>query len=480
MRPEMEPKEAGRVSDGRVTDPPLQIFRCLKKTAIVLMLLFRLDKPVGESEIAEILDLHPETTRIYLRSLAGLGLVTRTHRYHGWTLTAGGRQMILGEPEDGWNALEAGNTKTNAEKPRSIPESPVGSAENPRSILESSTASAEIPRSTAEKPRSILESPVASAENPRSITGGPSASAENPRSTAEKPRSSAEIPRSRPVAAASLSLSFKAESNIAAAAIAKARGEVPAGRVKVLRSLVSRGFQLSKKRERTVQGRPCCDPMARANLEALASIGLRRNRFVSEICHLEHVTPDYILGQKRRLEAERRYSHGLLLTVIRSNDYLPAKYLAPEDPDSQPQLFETDLGCEEGGENMAEISTGSIRRISASSIQRISTGSIQRVEPDPSIHEPLSANGMTAARAWSAVLGQLKRDMPKAGYDKWVRDTVLLSAKEGVFVVGARDGFARDWLESRLASTVRRQLVGICDRCVEVRFVDVGGLNGEK
>ncbi|HZD57450.1 MAG TPA: DnaA N-terminal domain-containing protein [Anaerolineales bacterium] len=451
MTSQLHPKEEGRISEGRVCDPPVQLFRCLKKTAIVLMLLFRLDKPVGESESAEILDLHTETTRIYLRSLARLGLVTRTHRYRGWMLTAGGRQMILGEADHRWNALEAGKIKASAENPRSLPENPSASAENPRSIL---------------------ESPVPSAENPRSATESTVTSAENPRSTAEKPRSSAEIPRSRPIAAASLSLSFKAESNKAAAAIAKASAEVSTGKMRVLHSLMSRGFQLAKRRERRPRGRPRTDAMVRANLEAFGSIGVRRNEFVLEICGMEHVTPDYILGQKKRLEREERYSHGLLLTVVRSKDYLPAKYLAPEDSDSQPQLFEIDLGSEEEGENMADISTGSI--------QRISTSSIQRIEPAPSIHEQISESGMTAARAWSAVLGQLKRDMPKAGYDKWIRDTVLLSARDGVVVVGAADEYARDWLDSWLASTVRRQLAGICDRCVEVRFVDITDTNGKK
>jgi hypothetical protein len=479
MTSQLHPKEEGRISEGRVCDPPVQLFRCLKKTAIVLMLLFRLDKPVGESESAEILDLHTETTRIYLRSLARLGLVTRTHRYRGWMLTAGGRQMILGEADHRWNALEAGKIKASAENPRSILESPAPSAENPRSITESAASSAENPRSlpenpsaSAENPRSILESPVPSAENPRSATESTVTSAENPRSTAEKPRSSAEIPRSRPIAAASLSLSFKAESNKAAAAIAKASAEVSTGKMRVLHSLMSRGFQLAKRRERRPRGRPRTDAMVRANLEAFGSIGVRRNEFVLEICGMEHVTPDYILGQKKRLEREERYSHGLLLTVVRSKDYLPAKYLAPEDSDSQPQLVEIDLGSEEEGENMADISTGSI--------QRISTSSIQRIEPAPSIHEQISESGMTAARAWSAVLGQLKRDMPKAGYDKWIRDTVLLSARDGVVVVGAADEYARDWLDSWLASTVRRQLAGICDRCVEVRFVDITDTNGKK
>jgi chromosomal replication initiation ATPase DnaA len=80
---------------------------------------------------------------------------------------------------------------------------------------------------------------------------------------------------------------------------------------------------------------------------------------------------------------------------------------------------------------------------------------------------------MTAARAWPAVLRELQSDMPKAAYDKWVRDAVLLSARDGTFVIGAQNAYARDWLEGRLASTITRLLAGICNRSVAVRFVDV-------
>jgi hypothetical protein len=41
--------------------PTLLLFRSLKKTAFLVMLLFRLDKPVGETEIASILDMYPTT-----------------------------------------------------------------------------------------------------------------------------------------------------------------------------------------------------------------------------------------------------------------------------------------------------------------------------------------------------------------------------------------------------------------------------------
>jgi predicted transcriptional regulator len=306
----------------------VELFRCLKKTAILLMLLFRLDEPVGESEIASILDMYPTTVRTHLRSLARLGVVTRTHRYNGWTLTAGGRQMILGESIDEILAAHTGKIKTSVKNSRS--------------------------------------------------------------------------------------------------------------RVKISRSRYSRGMRIIKKGDRTALGSARSDPVVQANLEAFASIGLACNDFVLEICQMDHVTPDYIRGQKKRLEAECRYSPGLLLTVIRSNDYLPEKYLAREEP--EPQITENGQEIEEEPKVFHQI------------------------EPDPSIYEPISANGMTAAKAWSAVLGQLMVDMPKAAYDKWVRDAVLLSSEGGVLMIDPKDDFARNRLESRLSSTSKRLLSGICNR----------------
>jgi predicted transcriptional regulator len=324
----------------------VELFRCLKKTVILLMLLFRLDKPVGESEIANILDMYPTTVRTHLRSLARLGVVTRTHRYNGWTLTAGGRQMILGASTDETLAAQTGKIKTSV----------------------------------------------------------------------KNSRSSVEISRSLPMAAASLS--FKEESDAAAAAQAGARVKNSRSRVKISRSRFIRNKHIHKKEDRTATRRTQSDPMVRANQEAFASIGLARNDFVLEICKMDHVTPDYILGQKKRQEAERRYSHGLLLTVIRSNDYLPERYLAREEP--EPHITENEHEFEEDSKV------------------------VQEIELDPSIYEPISASGMTAAKAWSAVLGQLKMDMPKAAYDKWVRDAVLLSSEGGVLMIGPKDDFARD------------------------------------
>ncbi len=77
---------------------------------------------------------------------------------------------------------------------------------------------------------------------------------------------------------------------------------------------------------------------------------------------------------------------------------------------------------------------------------------------------------MKAAQAWQAALGQLQMEMPKAAFDTWVRDAELLSYEDGSFMIGVQNAYARDWLESRLSSSITRLLTGIMNRTVEIRF----------
>src|SRR5581483_7913450 len=78
---------------------------------------------------------------------------------------------------------------------------------------------------------------------------------------------------------------------------------------------------------------------------------------------------------------------------------------------------------------------------------------------------------MNAEQAWQSVLGQLQMEMPKASFDTWVRDTRPLTYENGVMTVGVPNAYARDWLESRLASTMGRLLVGVLNSNVSVNFV---------
>jgi len=78
---------------------------------------------------------------------------------------------------------------------------------------------------------------------------------------------------------------------------------------------------------------------------------------------------------------------------------------------------------------------------------------------------------MKAEQAWQAVLGQLQMDMPKASFDTWVRNAEIVSYEDNVFIIGVPNAYARDWLESRLTSKIKRLLCGIMNRTVSLRFI---------
>ena len=78
---------------------------------------------------------------------------------------------------------------------------------------------------------------------------------------------------------------------------------------------------------------------------------------------------------------------------------------------------------------------------------------------------------MNLDQTWQSVLGQLQMEMPRASFDTWVRDIRPLSCESGILTIGVRNAYARDWLESRLASTISRLLIGIMDAEVTVNFV---------
>ncbi len=87
---------------------------------------------------------------------------------------------------------------------------------------------------------------------------------------------------------------------------------------------------------------------------------------------------------------------------------------------------------------------------------------------------------LTFEQAWQSVLSQLQMEMPKASFDTWVKDTHAVSLEDNVLTIRVRNAYARDWLESRLTSTVSRMLVGILNSGVAVNFVVIGEIDEER
>ena len=78
---------------------------------------------------------------------------------------------------------------------------------------------------------------------------------------------------------------------------------------------------------------------------------------------------------------------------------------------------------------------------------------------------------MNPNQAWQATLGQLQMEMSKASFDTWVRETRVVNHTEGEFTIGVQNAYARDWLDSRLTSTVTRLLTGLMGVPQTVRFI---------
>lgn len=83
---------------GALTSFEIQRYRNIVKSAIVLIVLWRLGRPSGSSEIAKILDINRETVAGHLESLGLIGLVTRTDIRGGYRLTDDGQQLMLQVP----------------------------------------------------------------------------------------------------------------------------------------------------------------------------------------------------------------------------------------------------------------------------------------------------------------------------------------------------------------------------------------------
>jgi chromosomal replication initiator protein len=83
---------------------------------------------------------------------------------------------------------------------------------------------------------------------------------------------------------------------------------------------------------------------------------------------------------------------------------------------------------------------------------------------------------MNANEIWHAALGELQLQMTKATYDTWVRPTRALaydptSGNGGALTVGVHSPYAKEWLENRLDTTIRRTVTGIIGQSTEVRYV---------
>ena len=75
----------------------------------------------------------------------------------------------------------------------------------------------------------------------------------------------------------------------------------------------------------------------------------------------------------------------------------------------------------------------------------------ENMQPD----ETVTASVRTV---WQGVLETLRGEMPRASFETWVRETIPAHVDNAGWMIGARNGYARDWLEMRMTGVIERIL----------------------
>jgi chromosomal replication initiator protein len=71
---------------------------------------------------------------------------------------------------------------------------------------------------------------------------------------------------------------------------------------------------------------------------------------------------------------------------------------------------------------------------------------------------------------WEIALSQLQLQVTRPNYETWLKDTVGVRFDNGLFVVGAPNDFATEWLSTKLRPLIAKTLSGVIGRPVEVTF----------
>jgi chromosomal replication initiator protein len=76
----------------------------------------------------------------------------------------------------------------------------------------------------------------------------------------------------------------------------------------------------------------------------------------------------------------------------------------------------------------------------------------------------------SAREIWQSALGKLQIQVSKANYTTWLSDSQGVNCHDNVFVVGVPNVFVAEWLSKRLYPLVRKTLVDITGKDIDVRF----------
>jgi chromosomal replication initiator protein len=89
-------------------------------------------------------------------------------------------------------------------------------------------------------------------------------------------------------------------------------------------------------------------------------------------------------------------------------------------------------------------------------------------------HPTTSRPDKSAQQLWDVALAELELQVTRPNYETWLKDSIGLRFDDGLFVVGAPNDFATEWLSTKLRPLIAKTLTGIIGHPVDVTFQLLG------
>jgi chromosomal replication initiator protein len=77
---------------------------------------------------------------------------------------------------------------------------------------------------------------------------------------------------------------------------------------------------------------------------------------------------------------------------------------------------------------------------------------------------------MRPEEAWQSVLGEIEISMGRSSYLTWLKSAKLLTYEDGQFIIGVANGYAKEWIEQRKLTDIKKMLGERMGRGVDVRL----------
>ena len=92
--------------------------------------------------------------------------------------------------------------------------------------------------------------------------------------------------------------------------------------------------------------------------------------------------------------------------------------------------------------------------------------------PNEILNQPLQSNiSITPIQAWDKLKDSLAGEMKRDLFIDKLSSTKVIDYSPGLFTIGTKSDYQSEWLESRLRSKILKEMTGICNRAIDVKFV---------